>query len=212
MNELDQLAEKYGTDKGNIHHSCDGVSYIQAYHEAFNPIRFNVRRVLEIGVYNGASIRMWCDYFPNAEVWGLDINPKTEQNIHSRAHIVIGDQSNISDLHELTACRTYDIIIDDGSHLVDHIIASHEILWPAVEAGGYYIVEDTTCANGDLTEHAKGWPGMKYNTPDTNFVNDRNKLNSWLIRQAFAAEHGHRNIADMRVRFNQFWFRKQKGE
>lgn len=212
MTELERLAAQYRTDKGDPNHACDGVSYIQAYHEQFNPIRFRVKRVLEIGVHKGASLKMWRDYFPSAEVWGMDINPNTETNLGPRIHVVVGDQSDLNDLHSISADKQFDIIIDDGSHLVDHIVASHEILWPSVAAGGFYVIEDTTCANGDLTNVSKGWPGMKYNKPGTSYVNDRKHLNDWLIRQAFAAEHGRRGIGNMRIRFNQFWFQKQTGE
>lgn len=142
----------------------------------------------------------------------MDINPHTGTDFGSRIHVFIGDQSSMNDLNRLAYGKEFDIIIDDGSHLVDHIIISHRTLWPFVADGGFYVVEDTTCANGNLTEVSKGWPGMKYNKPETNYINDRDKLNTWLINEAFAAEHGRRGIGNMRIRFNQFWFQKQSGK
>lgn len=63
---LSILGRHYGTDKAASHH------YTPMYHQVFGPARSSIRRFLEVGVFQGASIRMWADWFPNAEIIGVD--------------------------------------------------------------------------------------------------------------------------------------------
>ena len=77
---------------------------------------------------------------------------------------------------------TFDVIIDDGSHLVDHIIGSFEILWPKVKSKGFYCIEDLGCTYvEDLIPYRDSWPGMKYNPDNTNYKNDRIKLENVFL-------------------------------
>lgn len=61
MNELDVFAIKYGTDKSSLQHN-----YTDIYYRFLNVDRPNIKNVLEIGVYQGNSLRMWRDFFQNA--------------------------------------------------------------------------------------------------------------------------------------------------
>ena len=63
--ELSQLGQKYGTDKV-------GHRYTRLYSRLFGGSRHTLRSFLEVGVYRGASIRMWKDYFTSAELYGID--------------------------------------------------------------------------------------------------------------------------------------------
>ena len=65
--ELTALADKYGTDKGNLGHH-----YTPVYELFFAPIKYEAKKVFEIGVFKGASMRVWHDYFPNAVVYGIE--------------------------------------------------------------------------------------------------------------------------------------------
>ena len=64
---LEELAFKYGTDK-----SKDDHKYVDAYMMLFDPIRWKVRNVSEIGVATGQSLQVWLDYFSEAHLWGFD--------------------------------------------------------------------------------------------------------------------------------------------
>ena len=68
VNELDQLALKYGADK------CPQIKhgYTPYYYNLLNDRRLTIKKVLEIGAGEGASLRMWSDFFPNALVYGAD--------------------------------------------------------------------------------------------------------------------------------------------
>ena len=81
LTELCDIAYKYGADK------CPQLNhmYTPFYYEYFSPMRQTVKKVFEFGVGNrriktviphyqiGASLRMWRDFFPNAQVYGADI-------------------------------------------------------------------------------------------------------------------------------------------
>jgi hypothetical protein len=165
--DLDALARYYGTDKSSQHHG-----YTAFYHRHLRKRRGAVRSVLEIGVggtkswegfetkAGGQSLRMWSDYFPNAEIVGVDINEKSVQG--TRIHFERGDQSDRGFLGELTrAYGPFDVVIDDGSHIGSHIRASFDALWDSVKPGGMYVVEDLHVA------YHPGYGGGPPGTPGT---------------------------------------------
>ena len=134
MTTLSQLATKHKTDKGPSCHN-----YTQTYEQMFEGIRQEKLKILEIGVLDGASVRMWSDYFPNAEIHGIDVNEDCSAFADDRITIHIGDQGNRRFLESIGV--EFDIVIDDGSHRVDDQIASFKVLWPNTRL--IYIVEDT---------------------------------------------------------------------
>ena len=141
---LGRLAMFYGTDKGGDH------DYIPHYQMHFAAIRKGRLRVLEIGIggYNdpksgGASLRMWRAYFPNAQIIGVDLHEKSWHR-EKRITTIQADQSDRESLRQLAEAITeVDIIIDDGSHVNSHVIATFETLFPLVRPGGFYAIEDT---------------------------------------------------------------------
>jgi hypothetical protein len=143
---IDQIAIKFGSDKSSLHHG-----YTKYYDYYFSNICNNVKNVLEIGVFNGSSVKMWEEYFKNATIHGLDINPQCKKIENNRTKIHIGDQSDISFLKNICNEEKYDIIIDDGSHLSEHQIKTFEFLFDYVIDGGIYIIEDTK------TSYHKKW-------------------------------------------------------
>ncbi len=173
---LVELGEKHGTDKGDVNHTFRGNSYLDIYHGLFESIRMYPRTLLEIGVLDGASLRMWRDFFPNTQIWGLDINPAARVAIGDRIHVVTGSQADPAALAQVANGEELDIVIDDGSHVVDHMIASLRMLWPRLVPGGTYVIEDTGCTHRDISDGGRGWPGMQFNPPDTNYANDRGKF------------------------------------
>jgi hypothetical protein len=173
---LVELGEKHGTDKGDSNHTFRGVSYLDVYAEVFGRMSPQPRRLLEIGVLEGASLRMWREYFPMTDIWGLDINPAARQHEGHQIRIVTGSQADPAALRQVAHGEELDIVIDDGSHVVDHMVASLQMLWPRLAPGGYYVIEDTGCTHRDIFDGALGWPGMRFNPPDTNYANDRGKF------------------------------------
>ena len=128
---LNDLSIKYNCDKGVIKHN-----YTFIYDFLFKP---EWTSVLEIGVDTGASIKMWVDYFPNAEIYGIDINEAPFSD--KRYTHITGDQSD-SKTYSTLQDKKFDLIIDDGSHMKKHILFSFGKLAPLLKTGGIYIVED----------------------------------------------------------------------
>jgi hypothetical protein len=80
---------------------------------------------------------------PLATVVGIDINPSCKDHEGDGIHVRIGDQSNPKFLEEIIEeFGAPDIVLDDGSHRMDHILSSFEYLYPKLPKTGLYIVED----------------------------------------------------------------------
>jgi SAM-dependent methyltransferase len=132
--------------------------YFQIYRKVFESRRGKPLRILEIGVYRGASLALWRKYFshPDSFVLGIDIDPSCVQYAVPSEHIEvrIGSQSDENFLMGLVAeFGPFDIIIDDGSHRTAHQIQSFSYLFDrGLKAGGVYLVEDL---------HANYWPAWR---------------------------------------------------
>jgi hypothetical protein len=139
---LDELSNGYGTDKNKIFEL--GHWYTKLYEEYFTPLRESTKNVLEIGVYNGESIRLWKDYFINAKIYGIDIDPNCQRFNSNRQHIFIGDQSNVDFLNMVADSinESIDIIIDDGSHKISDYVTSFKNLFLRLRSQGWYVIED----------------------------------------------------------------------
>ena len=93
-------------------------------------------RVLEIGVENGESLRMWQSLFPLGEVTGVDINPDAVFPAGTKK--IIASQT----IPRLAELGPFDLIVDDASHNGQLTRETFELMWSRVAAGGYYVVED----------------------------------------------------------------------
>lgn len=151
---LDQLAIKYGSDKSSLGHNYCG------FYEKHLPK--NPKRILEIGVKEGASLAMWAEFFPDAEIHGLDLF--AEHSFHSviefvdracrkgqQMHLWEGNQCDWMRLEELRK-YDFDLIIDDGSHNArDQMITFFGLF-----NGKHYFIEDTHCNSEDF--YSQGLP------------------------------------------------------
>ena len=136
---LNTLAETYSTDK--LEHG-----YIKIYERYFESLRDKQLKILEIGIADGKSLLMWSDYFKNSTVVGIDIHEIDikEKNL-DRSNIKIHQGSQSDDKFINTIIKeyeTFDIIIDDGSHLKKDVIKSFHLLFPHLNNDGLYVVED----------------------------------------------------------------------
>jgi hypothetical protein len=142
MAELVELAKKYGTDKWGPHF------YAPHYERHFAPFRNERFNLLEIGIggyreanAGGASVLMWREYFPNATIVAIDIHEKRIEG--ERIKVFRGDQADpdfLIDVHRRAG--PFRIIVDDGSHVSSHVIRAFQCLFPLLELGGIYAIED----------------------------------------------------------------------
>ena len=103
-------------------------------------------RVLEIGVQGGGSAILLTDWLgKGTTVTGVDIDPECRKNtIPGLIEIEIGDQADRSFLKNLLDRHgPWDIIIDDGGHTNNQILTSFDLLFPSLNSGGIYLIEDT---------------------------------------------------------------------
>lgn len=156
------LADKYRLDKTITY----GHNYIPTYHKYFKTRKNSTKKILEIGIgcleegqmihmtnykyKTGNSLRMWRDYFPNANVCGIDIFEKAMFS-EERITTMVADQSNSDDLLKVMnaiGCGSdIDIIIDDGSHQLAHQVFSFMFLEKYLSKHGIYVIEDISSNN-----------------------------------------------------------------
>jgi len=163
MKSLDELSKKYKLDK-NIASGCH--NYIPGYTEVFDSIRYNVKNLLEIGIgsiengqmggviqygyKSGNSLKCWSEYFPNANIIGIDIYEHTELNT-DKIYTFVADQSSDLELQKVidSINVNLDVIIDDGSHNGEHQVFSFMFLHKFLSKNGIYIIEDIQPNNID---------------------------------------------------------------
>lgn len=126
------------TDKGSLDHN-----FLEIYEKFFFQWIDVPIRILEIGVYDGGSLGLWYDYFTKANIFGIDIYPKTDFE-NNRIKTFVADQANREQLQKFIDLNggNFDIIIDDGGHGMEQQQVSLGFLFPFINQGGYYIIED----------------------------------------------------------------------
>ena len=162
--KLEELIDKYGSDKNTS-------KYTETYVHFFEPIKNDVSSILEIGLGTiipgakssmhdwktihitdykpGASLRVWQDYFPNANVYGGDIQEDTQFTDNRIKTFLFNSQSGVEcnqSLKELV----FDIVIDDGDHDAISQIKTIFNLIGRVKSGGFYVIEDITPGNSEI--------------------------------------------------------------
>jgi demethylmacrocin O-methyltransferase len=158
-NNLRKLAFINNTDKGSH-------GYVEFYDKYFRSLRKKKLSILEIGVAGGGSLRMWKYFFPKSMIYGIDICDKSALQ-EKRITIFKGDQSDEVFLRDVfSKIGSLDIIIDDGSHMNAHVISSFRTLFPLLNEGGVYVVEDLQTSY---------WP--KYGGDNENLQNPKTTMN-----------------------------------
>jgi len=187
---LNEIALEFGTDKSNKFHN-----YTERYDFYFSKIRNEKLKVLEIGIQNGFSLKMWKKYFENSEIFGID-TADCSKFAEDRVIPLLGSQNDLEFLERINKEHgPFDIIIDDGSHFNDDMKKSFEFLFPLLKDGGIYVVEDLHCCY---------WPSFTNNTA---FM-DRLKE---LLDQTNS--YGKCGLADIKnIKNDDFYNRRELGE
>ena len=164
---LSELADAHGSDKGTLKHNyCIKYEAIisslcQTFQKQKNDLKINL---LEVGIACGASLRTWCNYLPSSMITGLDIREDCKRLCSDldNVDIKISDATDSDQINLALGNNKYDLIIDDGSHISEHISKTFELLWPRVRPGGFYAIEDLSCTyNPEYTNHIKNTFGIE---------------------------------------------------
>lgn len=137
------------------------IHYFDIYERHFSRFRNAAPVILEIGVFGGGSLGMWKEYFgPSAQVVGLDIDPECKQHEGEGVDIFIGSQDDPVVIEQvLSRYPRIDIVLDDGSHRMSHMVSSFQLLYERIHARGVYMVEDTHTCYWDEYEGGIGRQG-----------------------------------------------------
>ena len=121
--------------------------YYYDHYERHMPLDPNgVTSVLELGVHRGGSLLMWMEYFPNAQIFGVDLLAyELDPELH-RIHVLRADQTNVEKIGQFIRSHgvtSLDLIVDDCSHLGMPTKISFAYLFETfLKPGGYYVIED----------------------------------------------------------------------
>ena len=170
---------RYGTDKVTW-------GYTPYYFDAFKDRREEVRRVLEIGICGfrdipnnvvGASLFVWRDFFPHAEIYGIDNDSRFIFNDQQRIHTALCDAYDARMLNDVLAKwgvtpGFFDFIVDDAVHDPLPQVNLFNDLVPTLTPDGLYAIEDVCpykVPNGDLDHMVRlmvGWEGVRVITTE----------------------------------------------
>jgi hypothetical protein len=138
LTELYYNTNTYYGDKGTDH------DYINLYYnDEFNSKKNEQLNILEIGIWYGASIKLWNDFFPNSKIIGLDIQDNTNNTFTNNPQVTFIQtdaylDSTISSFED----NYFDYIIEDGPHTLESQILCIQKYLPKVKSGGKVIIED----------------------------------------------------------------------
>jgi hypothetical protein len=150
---LSEISEKNTTDKRILEHN-----YVQFYEKYFELIRDKNLKILEIGIYRpnpnsgrlvAASLKTWYDYFPNADIYGVDLTDFTDVE-NDRIKTTICNQANREDKNDYPGLESvikkfggeFDIIIDDGGHTMEQQLVTLGYMFKYLKPNGIFVVED----------------------------------------------------------------------
>jgi cephalosporin hydroxylase len=134
------------------------IHYFEIYDRHLASYRGRPVRVLEIGVYRGGGLEMLRHYLgPEAKLVGIDIDEVALAAARGY-EVELGDQADPEFLRRVSQKHgPFDVVIDDGGHTMLQQIASVETLFPLLNEGGTYLVEDC---------HTSYWPAYADQGPD----------------------------------------------
>lgn len=141
--QLLDIIQYYSTDKHSTHRYFDLV-----YNELFRPLKNECKIFIEIGIYDGESVKLWRDYFTNATIVGIEYNlpwslEKLGNTSKERLVLLNMDQSKEEDMVLLSEMYSLvDVILDDGSHKMYDQQMTFAKLFKMLKPGGIYIIED----------------------------------------------------------------------
>ena len=113
------------------------LNYLPVYQKYFQNLKIN--SLLELGVHEGESLKGWSAYFDKAHITGIDnmltTRGKQFQKTNPKNITIIDGDCTTTTFNE-----TFDIVIDDASHVGVQMEKSFMLLWPCTNY--IYVIED----------------------------------------------------------------------
>ena len=147
------------------------IHYFDIYERHFERFRGRCPVMVEIGIAHGGSVAMWKEYFGSGcKIVGIEINPDFKQHEAEDIEIFIGSQDDPNLINAVLArYPQIDVVLDDGSHMNNHMRDTFTLLYDRIKADGVYMVEDT---------HTCYWPefGGGFRVPSSFLEWSKNKI------------------------------------
>jgi cephalosporin hydroxylase len=138
-----ELIDNSRTDKNTTH------SYLELYQTLLSKKKENAKNVLEVGIFEGGSIKLWNDFFINATVYGLDKmdieNVWSEIKNNDKIILYTSIDAYNSDFFTyqlLNKNIKFDFVIDDGPHTLESMIQFIKLYSRLLTDDGILIIED----------------------------------------------------------------------
>jgi len=142
MASLLDLVDNSRTDKNTSH------TYLEVYDTLFEKKKLTARHILEIGIFEGGSIQLWHDFFPNATVYGVDIMqdrhvwPRLKEQERIVLHTGVDAYNEAFFQSEIVRPWKYDILIDDGPHTLESMALFLSMYSHRLAEDGILVIED----------------------------------------------------------------------
>jgi len=199
-NWLSELAYKNGTDKGYIgkenatFFNLPSHSYTDIYYILFNHCKDYIKNFFELGIGTtdesissnmtkngipGASLKMWKEYFKNANIYGADIDSRVLFNDERIKTFYVDEleKDSIASMWKKIP-EDMDVILDDGLHNAEANILFFENSFFKLKDGGIYIIEDIYPTeiykiSNYLQENGHNYVYFNMNVPEDGCNNDK---------------------------------------
>ena len=140
---LEDIVDNSRTDKNTTH------SYLPLYQKLLINKKETAKNVLEVGIWRGGSIKLWSDFFTNANVYGLDIMDINDvwEDIKNKEKIILHTSSNAYNddffiTHFLNKNIKCDLLLDDGPHTLESMKDFIKLYSQIMTDDGILIIED----------------------------------------------------------------------
>jgi hypothetical protein len=139
---LESIADNTRTDKNTVH------SYLPLYQTLLEGKRENAKHVLEVGIFDGGSIKMWHDFFPNAIVYGVDVMTMDtvwdELKNKERIKLCASTDAYSADFVKKFVDQKikFDVLLDDGPHTLESMKSFIKLYSEVMAENGILIIED----------------------------------------------------------------------
>jgi len=190
------LLELFANNEGVVVHKWH--HYIPLYDRYFSSFRGRKVRLLEIGVSEGGSLKMWREYFgADAVIFGIDIDPECGRLDGSAGQVRVGSQVDCSFLGSVVKeMGGIDIVLDDGSHKMEHVRVTLQYLFRHLSYGGIYLIEDLHTAywksyGGGYRSKGNFFNFLRYLIDDMHHWYHANELKQAVISSECSGIHVH---------------------
>ena len=140
---LEKIVDNAKTDKNTTH------SYLPLYQNLLISKKETAKNVLEVGISYGGSIKLWSDFFTNANVYGLDIIniDMVWEGIKNNEKIILHTSTDAYDndffiTHFLNKNIKFDFMLDDGPHSLESMKQFIKLYSQIMTDDGILIIED----------------------------------------------------------------------